>query len=1010
MYTCLPPNTDPFFFDGEDLREIADEQTIKAGLALFKDHQVIECDQENDLLCGKVADEKGDEPAEVQLQLAADGRLGFSCACGEAVCAHQVAILFAYGNRRGASDQLLSAADTAIRDRRKRGRTEVRVEATSGEPWFGTWRAWSLAASPLQRQYRVTIRSLQRRANHCTCPDFSGNQLGTCKHIEAVLHRVRKHPDYATFKNQPPPFSSVYLAWDVEDAPKIRLHRHPDIDEQLAGLCDRWFHADGTFSGRLPDDFFRFIERVEERGDIHLGEDALDHVRHLAASGARSSRAAEIRRRITASGGRLPGVRARLYPYQVEGAAFLAGTGRALLADDMGLGKTLQALAAAMFLHHEEGVRRILIVCPASLKHQWAGEISRFTGADAQIIQGPAAERGAQYRRDCPFFIVNYELLRRDLSVINETLCPDLIILDEAQRIKNWRTQIAAVVKAIASTYAFVLTGTPLENRLEDLYSLMQVVDAKVLGPLWRYMVDYHLTDERGKVLGYRNLSRLRTRLAPVMLRRDRRLVHDQLPDRIVKRLDVAMTDKQIELHDSAMAAAGSLGQIAKRRPLTPGEQNRLVAALQQARMAATAAGLVDKETEGAPKIDELAELIDEVCIQGGLKAVVFSQWELMTRMVERRLARMQVGSVRLHGGVPTAKRGELMDRFRTDDRVQVFISTDAGGVGLNLQSGSVLINLDVPWNPAVLEQRNGRIHRLGQTKKVQIINMVSTDSYEERVLALVGNKQLLFDNVISEDATEDVVGISKKLLETLIDDLAATTPASGASEVPPEPGDAVDRAATAPETAAPERNEQEDALETALTGCVAELQRTFGERIERIFGAGGGLIVVLDRVDTEADLVAERLSTTVPVALIDRLALKGLQRLGPASPLAEAKIYTDNTLAAPNAPSRLARMAAQKLHAATLLLEQQLPDSALDLLVAALFAAAADRAGLDNPLSPQEAGVWLYGQGMSQGYLNADEANLVMRAMGLAQCTTVPPELLRTLIDEVTLFIGERI
>ncbi len=240
----------------------------------------------------------------------------------------------------------------------------------------------------------------------------------------------------------------------------------------------------------------------------HLGDDALDFARHLAARAAHRLRADEIRGRILATGGRLPGVRTTLYPYQVEGVAFLAGTGRALLADDMGLGKTLQAIAAAAWLRQHEGVRRVLIICPASLKHQWAREIERFTGLETQIIQGPAAERGVQYRSDAAFLIVNYELVLRDLAVLNETLCPDLVILDEAQRIKNWRTRIASAVKRIPSRYAFVLTGTPLENRLEDLYSLMQVVDPQVLGPLWRYLVDFHVTDDRGKVLGYRNLER----------------------------------------------------------------------------------------------------------------------------------------------------------------------------------------------------------------------------------------------------------------------------------------------------------------------------------------------------------------------------------------------------------------------------------------------------------------------------------------------------------------------
>ena len=139
--------------------------------------------------------------------------------------------------------------------------------------------------------------------------------------------------------------------------------------------------------------------------------------------------------------------------------------------------------------------------------------------------------------------------------------------MDEAQRIKNWRTKIATAVKLIPSRFVFVLTGTPLENRLEDLYSLMQVVDPKILGPLWRYIVDFHVTDERNKVLGYRNLSVLRQRLKPVMLRRDRSLVKDQLPERITQRLDVAMTGKQVEIHDDGMARPDNLPGSQKNGP-----------------------------------------------------------------------------------------------------------------------------------------------------------------------------------------------------------------------------------------------------------------------------------------------------------------------------------------------------------------------------------------------------------------------------------------------------------
>ncbi len=1006
---------DPFFFDQEGLQKIANNQAVNTGLSYYKENRVIEVDEDRELLWGRVEDEEPDAYYDVEIRPAENG-ISCQCHCGsppdEGVCRHVVAVLFAYADQCGEDREMLSAADNAIKDRARRGRSEVQAQPTSGEPWFGVWHAASLKSSThFKKTYRVTIRSLHRRANLCNCPDFANNQLGTCKHIEAALHKIRKHPDYDQFKAKPAPFPYVYLSWEVDNAPQICLHRPRTIAADLEIILNDYFQAAGPFSRRLPDDFFRFTEIVAERGDIHIGEDAVDYAHHLAADAAHRLRAGEIQARIRDSG-RVPGVKARLYPYQIEGTAFLAGTGRALLADDMGLGKTLQAISAAAWLRQYEDVKTTLIICPASLKQQWAREIAKFTDLTTLVVQGPPAERGVQYRRDCDFFIINYELVRRDLSVINETLRPDLIILDEAQRIKNWRTQIASAVKLIPSRYAFVLSGTPLENRLEELYSLMQVVDPKILGPLWRYMVDFHVTDERGKVLGYRNLSILRRRLVPVMLRRDRRLVSKQLPDRIEQRLDVELTDKQRELHDSAMNSAGMLAQIAKRRPLTPSEQNRLMAALQQARMACDAAGLVDKETEGSPKIDELADILSEVCLQSGLKAVVFSQWKLMTKMVERRLRRLKIGYVCLHGGVPTAKRGALMDSFRDDDSIQVFLSTDAGGVGLNLQSGSVLINLDVPWNPAVLEQRNGRVHRLGQTRKVQIITMVAADSYEQQVLFMVRNKQNLFDNVFSDDAAEDVVGVSKKLLETLLAD-SDLKKGDGADEMEQVtetlPDDSEGAAAGKAADEISERGEGGDdgLIEKNITHCIEELQQAFGLRIERILGAGGGLLAVLNQVDDEADQIAARLSSAmVPVAVIDLRTLKGLSRLGSGSPVAGGKTYYD-AVDEEAGESRLMTLAQEKFKAAQVLVEQKLISGAVEVLQSSLLAAAAHRAGMDNPVLPGEAAVWLYGEALPKGVLNQQEVGLISRGIALSQCPSVPEPLLTDLLRDTELFVN---
>ncbi len=1026
----MTTDIDPFLLDAEQLQILASDAVIQQGLADFRQQCVTELVRDERGLYAEVED---DELGMLSLTLALDEPSGLTsqCACLPAdsdsgICRHAVAALHAWSANAG--DELLGAVDSAIAERVKRGRSEVKVTPLAKGAGFGSWRAQSVTpGNHFSRAYKVHIRSRSRRANYCTCPDFASNQLGTCKHIEAVLHRLAKQsPRTRTAREED--LCWVYLDWDTSQAPRIALHRMAKPSDDLAPLLDEWFDASGTFRGRLPDDFFYFVEQAEAHDEIDVGEDALGWVRHQSAQATHQIRAQEIRQRIKAGGGHVAGVQARLYPYQLEGVAFLAANGRALLADDMGLGKTLQAIAAARWLYDQADARRILVVCPASLKHQWAREIERFTGLQAQVIQGGPDARGVQYRRGEGFFIANYELILRDLSVINEVLCPDLLVLDEAQRIKNWRTKIASAVKLIPSRYVFVLTGTPLENRLEDLYSLMQVVDPSVLGPLWRYLVDFHVTDERGKVLGYRNLSELRRRLKPVMLRRDRSLVRDQLPERIQQRLDVPMTDRQLELHGAAMSAAGKLAQMARHRPLTPSESNRLMSALQQARMACNAAGLVDKETEGAPKLDELDELLEELCVQGGRKAVVFSQWKIMTNMVEQRVRKLGLGFVSLHGGVPVAKRAELMDQFRDDDAVQVFISTDAGGVGLNLQSATVLVNLDIPWNPAVLEQRIARIHRLGQRESVQVILMVAVDGYEARVYSMVQGKQNLFDNVVDPEASEDVVGVSPKLLEQvtndLIDDSVPNSAAdSDEQQVVDEAIELID-ADDQPvlDTVADDEPAVSDPLQAGIQQAIEDLQARFGSRVERILGSGGGVLTVLDRVETVDDQFVEQLAMQLsqtqgldlPLAVIDPLTLRSLQRLGKASPLQQTETLFDPAAASAieaMAEPRLLRLAREKLEAASVLIEhpsaQVSGHAALELISSALLVVAAERAGLTQAVDVREAGVWLYAEAVPKGWLDAEQAALVMRAVAMEQAEQIPLELMRRLLDEASQFLA---
>lgn len=1003
---------DPFLLDAEGMRALASDAVVRRGLVYHAEHRVTSLGWDDARVWAEVAGSAGGVSYEVDVVAGErDGELECLCTCpfeDEPVCKHAIAALAEYAKRHTGPDaKVLSAAEEAVADRQRRGRSEVVVEHVAGDPEFGAWRARSLTPSGASlRPYEVLIRSLGERMNTCSCPDFAVNLLGTCKHIEAVLHTLtkkRRRKKLAAGPHLP----VVYLRWDPAEGPQIRLRRVPGLAPELAQALDRHFDPAGALHGSLPEAFFHLQNDLAARSDLHIGNDASAYAHRLAADAAHAARARRIKDDILFSGGQLPGVHARLYPYQIEGVAFLASTGRALLADDMGLGKTLQAIAAARYLFAREGVARVLVVCPASLKHQWAREITRFTGLDAAVIQGGAAVRRAQYAGHATFTIVNYELVLRDRALIQSDLAPDLLILDEAQRIKNWRGRTATAVKSIASRYAFVLTGTPLENRLEDLYSVMQVVDPRVLGPLWQFMAHFHVTDERGKVLGYRNLSELRRRLAPVMLRRDKRVVRDQLPDRIEQRLDIALTPKQRVLHDGAISAASTLGQIARRRPLTPVEEHQLLAALQCARMACNAAGLVDHETVGSPKLDELGRVLDELCRDGGQKVVVFSQWERMTAMAEEVVKGLGLGFARLHGGVPTASRGALIARFHDDPDCRVFLSTDAGATGLNLQCATVLINLELPFNPALLNQRIGRIHRLGQRQTVQILHFIAAESYEERVAGLIGAKRALFDTVIEPESTDDVVGLTPRALQLALEALPTAPSAApadaepepdGPSELPPEvavsPAPAVDAPGPVPVPA-----EREPDLSASLGPLIEVLQHLLGHHLERILATRTGYVCLVDGAPEALIAEAEAHIVNAPVAVVDRRTWAALARLE-AGVFAAAEDHWVRPAPALPAEPPLRALARKKLAAAEALTAAH-PDEALALLTTAIAATLAQRAGRAAVPDHGQLAVWLYGDLVPHGLATPDEAAALLRAHGLAQAADVPVELVTAALDD---------
>ncbi len=601
------------------------------------------------------------------------------------------------------------------------------------------------------KTYRVALRGWERGESYCTCPDFRKNTLGTCKHI---LHALKKMEKRFNKKQRDTPYQvkdiSVYLRYgkDLD----LCLLIPDDLDKKTQDILAPFKNTPVRDVGKL----LNCVRSLELSGhEVILYPDAEEYINRILYQERVSSKVKGIRADPVNHPLRKDLLNAELLPYQLDGIAFAVGIGRAIIADDMGLGKTIQGIGVAELLAEDADISRVLIICPASLKSQWRIEIRRFTDRDCQLVLGGADERVEQYDNPCFFTICNYEQVLRDINAI-ERVKWDLIILDEGQRIKNWETKTSQTIKALRSPFALVLTGTPLENRLDELFSIIEFIDDRRLGPSFRFYNQYRVTDERGKLLGYKNLDDLRKKLKPVLLRRTRDEVMKELPPRSTEIRRIPPTEEQLDIHNQYKRI---ISQIISKKYISEMDLIRLQKALLICRMAANSTFLVDKDPPGySSKLEEIDTLLDQLMSEKDRKIVLFSEWTTMLNLIEPLIEKRGLNYVRLDGSVPQKKRLGLMSRFQKDPECKLFITTNAGSTGLNLQAANTVINVDLPWNPAILEQRIGRAHRMGQKRPVQIFLLITEETLEESLLSTLSAKQALF--LAALDPESDAVSL----------------------------------------------------------------------------------------------------------------------------------------------------------------------------------------------------------------------------------------------------------
>jgi hypothetical protein len=505
----------------------------------------------------------------------------------------------------------------------------------------------------------------------------------------------------------------------------------------------------------------------------------LEHVAHLDEDGfarfADSPEAKALRGHIRDFKGvpsiDLPkGLKADMRPYQKDGFDFLAHLTRiklgGILADDMGLGKTLQTLTWLGWLkeRNTKNPKPSLVICPASVLHNWRREANRFTpNLKVLVLESGAARHNL--RKQIPqhdLIVTNYALLRRDLEELQK-FAFRAVILDEAQFIKNPGAQVTQSVKQLKSEHRLALTGTPLENRLLDLWSIVDFIQPSYLGNQEQFIETYEprlrageeavpTAEARGeKTESAQRIARRRlsAKLRPLLLRRLKKHVAKDLPDRIEERRDCPLGDEQRKLYLAELRRSrDQIMQAVAEQGLNKSKMH-VLAALTRLRQICCHPALVGSDTASG-KTDTLFELLDPLVAEGQ-KVLVFSQFVQMLQLLEKECRDKQINTHVLTG--QTKDRQQVVSAFQSDSNPGVFLlSLRAAGTGLNLTNASYVVLYDPWWNPAVEAQAIDRSHRIGQTQTVNAYRLIAPGTVEEKIWELQQNKAQTIADVLGEE------------------------------------------------------------------------------------------------------------------------------------------------------------------------------------------------------------------------------------------------------------------
>lgn len=554
-------------------------------------------------------------------------------------------------------------------------------------------------------------------------------------------------------------------------------YNEKDKVKKTGGIFDKNLRA-----WLLPFTIHNVKYLIDNLTDVHVPE-GFDSLCELTEK--REKRLESIRRMAKADAPvkfKVPGLKKDLMNYQKLGVLFaLTNPSGILLADMCGLGKTLQAIATASYKKQKEGIQKVLVITPASLKFNWPLEIKKFTDERCIVIDGTPQERLRQWNvEDVLFYITNFETIIEDLfggknyapkdgddeakvekkarlaekaNVRSQKLAHirnrlwDMIVIDEIHSLKSHSSRRSQSCKKLFARYKMGLTGTPIDGKLEELHSIYEFITPGLFESKTAFLQKHAEFDFMGRIIKYREIPAVIDRIQPFFLRRKKDEVLKDLPPKIYQNRYVILSKEEKQIYEDIKKGAHELTENAQ-----------AMQTVLRCKQFCNHPALIGIETKTHSKLDSFTEILDELVVKNGAKVLVFSQYAKMCRiLIDEVLEKMKLKYLYISGDTEKTRRATMQEEFNTDDKIDLMIGTDAMSTGLNFASAGYVINYDDFWSPSIMEQREDRAHRIGQKFTVNVINFITKDTVEERIRDVLYNKAKVSSQVLG-DMTEEAV------------------------------------------------------------------------------------------------------------------------------------------------------------------------------------------------------------------------------------------------------------